>query len=138
MATFNSSEYGWCDISVVFGGRIIEGITEIEYTEKREKDKLYGRGCKPHKVLRGNYDYEGKIILWQSELEAMTRDAPDKDVLKLNFEIVVSYAPEDGGQMVTDICKSVELTEVKKGMKQGDKNMLVELPIIFLDVKRQQ
>ena len=138
MALFSSSEYGWCDISVVFGGRILEGITEVEYTEKREKDKLYGRGSKPHKILRGNYDYDGKVTLWQSELEAMTRDAPDNDILKLNFEIVIAYIPHDGGQIVVDILKSVEITELKKGMKQGDKNMLVELPIVFLNVKRQQ
>lgn len=138
MAIIRSSEYAWSDLSVVFGGRIIEGIVDVEYVEKREKDKLYGRGAKPHKMLRGNYDYEGKITLWQSELEAMTRDAPGKDVLKLNFDIVFAYVPHDGGQVVTDILTSVELTEVKKALKQGDKNMLVELPIVFLDVKRQQ
>jgi hypothetical protein len=31
-----------------------------------------------------------------------------------------------------------EKTEYKKAMKQGDKNMLIELPFIFLDVKPQQ
>ena len=138
MALFSSSEYAWPDLSIVFGGRIIEGITELEYGEKQEKDKLYGRGNKPHKILRGNKDYEGKVTLWQSELEAMTRDAPDNDILKLNFEIVIAYVPHDGGQTVIDILKSVEFTEVKKAFKQGDKNMLVELPIVFLDVKRQQ
>lgn len=138
MATIKSSEYAWSDLSAVFGGRIIEGITEVEYTEKREKDKLYGRGAKPHKILRGNYDFDGKITLWQSELEAMTRDAPGNDILKLNFDIVLSYVPHDGGQVVVDILQSCEFTEVKKALKQGDKNMLVELPIVFLDVKRQQ
>lgn len=41
-------------------------------------------------------------------------------------------------QIVTDILKGVQFTETKKAMKQGDKNMIVELPIILLDVKRQQ
>ena len=68
----------------------------------------------------------------------MTRDSQNNDVLSLNFDVVIAYVPKGGGQVVTDILKSVEVTEVKKGMKQGDKNMLVELPIIFLDVKRQQ
>jgi len=138
MGTFSSAQYAWSDLTIVFGGKILEGITEVEYTEKQEKDKLYGRGNKPHKVLRGNKDFDGKLTLWQSELEAMTKDAPDNDILKLNFEIVASYVPHDGGQIVVDILKSVEITEVKKGFKQGDKNMLVELPIVFLDVKRQQ
>ena len=82
--------------------------------------------------------YEGKISIWQSELEAMTRDATNKNILALSFDIVVAYVPNDGGQIVTDILKGVEFTEVKKGMNQGDKNMIVELPILFIDVKRQQ
>jgi hypothetical protein len=137
MATFDSKQYAWCDISIAFGGRILIGVTEVEYTEKREKDLLYGRGCKPHGIVSGNRSYEGKISLWQSELEAMTRDAPSNDILELSFDLVVSYVPLDGGQIVTDILRHVEFTEVKKGMKQGDKNMIVELPIIFIDVDRQ-
>ena len=137
MATFDSKQYAWCDISIAFGGRILIGVTEVEYTEKREKDFLYGRGCRPHGVVAGNRSYEGKISLWQSELEAMTRDALSNDILGLSFDLVVSYVPLDGGQIVTDILRHVEFTEVKKGMKQGDKNMIVELPIIFIDVNRQ-
>ena len=67
----------------------------------------------------------------------MTRDAPNNDILSLSFDLVASYVPLDGGQIVTDILKHVEFTEVKKGMKQGDKNMIMELPIIFTDVIRQ-
>ena len=136
--TFSSKQYSWCDLSVVIGGRILEGITSLEYTEKKEKDYLYGRGCKPHAIVGGNRSNEGKMTVWQSELEAMTRDAPDKDILLLEFNIVATYAPSDGGQIVTDILKYAQITEVKKGLNQGDKNMLVELPILFTDVKRQQ
>ncbi len=138
MATFSSKQYSWCDMSVVFGGRIIEGITAVEYTEKKEKDFLYGRGCKPHSIVGGNRSFEGKLTLWQSELEAMTRDASSNDVLALEFDVTISYVPSDGGQIVTDILKNVQFTEVKKGMNQGDKNALIELPVIFTDVKRQQ
>lgn len=138
MATFSSKQYSWCDLTIAFGGRIIEGITEVEYTEKKEKDYLYGRGCKPHSITGGNASYDGKISIWQSELEAMTRDAKNKNILSLEFDIVITYVPMDGGQIVTDILKNVQFNEVKKGMKQGDKNMIVELPILFTDVKRQQ
>lgn len=138
MATFTSKQYSWCDISVAFGGRILEGITEVEYTEKVEKELLYGRGCKPHNIVRGNSSFEGKLSIWQSELEAMTRDATNKNILGLEFDVVIAYVPNDGGQIVTDILKNVQFTEVKKAMKQGDKNMVVELPILFTDVKRQE
>lgn len=137
MSTFSSKQYAWCSISVALGGRILNGITEVEYTEKQEKEPLYGRGCRPHGIVSGNRSYEGKISIWQSELEAMTRDAKNKDILSLNFDLVIAYVPKDGGQIVTDILKGVEFSEVKKAMKQGDKNMIVELPIIFIDVERQ-
>lgn len=138
MSTFSSKQYAWPDLSISIGGRILEGITEVEYTVKQEKDTLRGRGNKPHKITRGNKSYEGKITIWQSELEAMVQDAPNKDILDLNFDVIVSYVPEDGGQSVIDVLSGCEFTETKKGMKQGDKNMLIELPIIFLDVKPQQ
>lgn len=138
MATFSSKQFAWCDITIAFGGRILEGITEVEYSKSKEKDYLYGRGCKPHAIVGGNVSYEGKLKLWQSELEAMTRDAVDNDILKLRFDIAVTYIPKDGGQMVTDLLKDVEFKEVRKGIAQGDKNMEVELPIMFLDLKPQQ
>ena len=138
MSTFSSKQYAWSDLSISIGGRILEGITEVEYTVKQEKDTLRGRGNKPHKITRGNKSYEGKITIWQSELESMIQDAPGKDILNLNFDVIVSYVPEDGGQSVTDVLSGCEFTETKKGMKQGDKNMQIELPIMFLDVKPQQ
>lgn len=138
MSTFSSKQYAWSDVSISIGGRIIEGITEVEYTVKQEKETLRGRGNNPHKVTRGNKSYEGKITIWQSELEAMVLSAPNFDILDLNFDVIVSYVPSDGGKTVIDVLSGCEFTETKKSMKQGDKNMVVELPIVFLGVKAQQ
>jgi len=137
MAT-NTQQYSWADVNVVMGGRLVTGITGVEYNEKSEKKPLYGRGNKPHAIVSGNREYEGKITLWQSELEAMTRDAENKDVLSLCFNITIAYVPEDGGQIVTDLLMDCEITEIPKAMNQGDTNMLIELPITFTNVKRQQ
>jgi hypothetical protein len=136
--TVSSKQYSWNDISISIGGRIIEGATDLEYVVKQEKTVLRGRGPKGHKILRGDKDYEGKITLWQSEVEAMIKDAPNKDILSLGFEIIWAFAPTDGGETVIDVLTSVEVKEYKKAMKQGDTNMLIELPIIFLDIKHQQ
>ena len=138
MSTISSEQYGWNEISIVIGGRIAEEATDIEYSVKQEKDVLRGRGNKPHRVIRGNIDYEGKLTLWQSAVEAMIKDAPNKNILALKFDIIWSFAPIDGGETVTDVLVGCEIKEYKKGMKQGDKNMLIELPFIFLDIKHQQ
>ena len=138
MSDYSSKNYDWNDISIAVGGRIIEGVEDIEYTKKQDKGVLRGRGGKAHKITRGNKDFEGKITLWQSEVEAMIKDAPNKDLLSLSFDIIWSFVPDDGGATVTDVLTTCEITEYKKAMKQGDKNMLIELPFIFLDVKPQQ
>lgn len=135
---YSSKNYSWNDISIALSGRIVEGVDNIEYTYKQDKGVLRGRGGKGHKITRGNKDYEGKITLWQSEVEAMIKGAPNKDILSLNFDVIWSFTPDDGGANVTDVLVSCEFTDLKKAMKQGDKNMLIELPFIFLDVKPQQ
>ncbi|GGG47046.1 hypothetical protein [Epilithonimonas arachidiradicis] len=132
--TFDSKQYSWSDVSISLGGRIVTGVTSVEYSRKQEKSILRGRGSKGHKIVRGNEDFEGKITIWQSEFEAMTRDAPGKNHLRLEFDLTIAYVPEDGGQTVTDTCKTCEFTEGKKTFNQGDGNMLVELPFIFLDL----
>jgi len=134
----SSKQYSWNDISVAIGGQVLEGVTDIEYTRKQEKDLLRGRGNKAHGITKGNIDVEGKMTLWQSLIEEMIAEAPNKDILKLEFDIIWSFVPEDGGTTVTDIIKTVQIKEYKKGMKQGDKNMLVELPFMALDVLSQQ
>lgn len=138
MRTYTSDQYSWSEVTIAYGGRILEGVTGVEYSEKQEKDYLYGRGAKPLRILRGNKTYEGKLKIWQSELEAMTRDAPNKNILELSFNVTIAYVPSGGGQTVIDILKGVEISEIPKAINQGDKNQIVELPIIFLDISRQQ
>lgn len=138
MSNYSSKNYSWNDISIAFGGRIIEGVDEVEYTAKQEKTVLRGRGNIGHKIVRGSKEFEGKIVLWQSEVEAMIKDAPNNDILALNFDVIWNFTPNDGGPTVTDVLRSCEVKEYKKGMKQGDANMLVELPIVFLEIKHQQ
>ncbi|WP_029985596.1 hypothetical protein [Pedobacter jeongneungensis] len=135
---FGSKQYSWSDVSIAIGGKIINGVTEVEYTVKKEKEALYGRGSDPHAILSGKNTYEGKLGIWQSELESLVQSAPNRDVLSLKFDVVITYVPEDGGAIVVDILKNVEFTEVKKAMKQGDKNMVVEMPIVFTKIKTQQ
>jgi hypothetical protein len=133
-----SKQYNWSEYSVAYGGRVLEGVTGFENTTKQEKDFLYGRGNKPHQVLRGNKSFEGRLKIWQSELERMIADAPNNDVLKLKFNLTEAFVPEDGGQTVINTYVDMEITEVPRAFNQGDKNMIIELPVIYLDVKVQQ
>jgi hypothetical protein len=88
---------------------------------------------------RGNKSYEGQIVLLQSELEALKAAAgPGNDLTDIPpFDIVVAYIPRQGGtQIITDIIKHVEFTEVEKSINQGDKFMEVTLPFVALDIEK--
>lgn len=135
---FNSEEYAWIDIQVVMQGRNVAGLTGIRYKETQTKTNIYAKGKKPYARTRGNKEYEGSIKILQSELEALTKQVGKKGG-SINdlppFDIAVAYAPELGGNIVTDIIKGAEFNEVEKGMDQNDPFMEIELPLIIGDIQ---
>lgn len=135
MDIFNSKEYEWSDITAIVAGRPVTKIRAISYVKKQEKEALYAKGNKPHSIQRGNKSYETSLTLLQSELEAIEA-ASGGDVLDASFNVIVSYGnPSKGDVIKTDLIEGNEITEVPKGMKQGDKFSEHELPGIALNIK---
>ena len=135
MDIFNSKEYEWSDITAIVAGRPVTKIRAISYVKKQEKEALYAKGNKPHSIQRGNKSYETSLTLLQSELEAIEA-ASGGDVLDASCNVVVSYGnPSKGDVIKTDLIEGNEITEVPKGMNQGDKFSEHELPGIALNIK---
>lgn len=135
MDIFNSKEYEWSDITAIVAGRPVTKIRAISYVKKQEKEALYAKGNKPHSIQRGNKSYETSLTLLQSELEDIEA-ASGGDVLDASFNVVVSYGnPSKGDVLKTDLIEGNEITEVPKGMNQGDKFSEHELPGIALNIK---
>lgn len=129
-------EYAWVDIKVVILGRIVGGLRGIEYKVKQQMEALYASGRKARGIQRGKKEYEGTITLLQSELIALDRAAQEKgyeDITDISFDVVVSYIP-DNMVVTTDKILHVSITEIPRGMKEGDLQMEVALPFIALDV----
>lgn len=136
---FSTREFEWSNVNVVAFGRNITGIQGVSYSVKQEKEFIYGQGKEPRAIQSGNKSYEGEIKLLQSEVEALLLAAPNRDIMSLNFDIIVTYVPRvlDTGSLnlVTDVLKMCEISEVPKALSQGDKFMEIALPIIFLRIK---
>ena len=133
---FNSREYEWNDITVIVGGRDFTGIRGIKYSAKQEKEHLHGKGNEPLSIQKGNKTYDGEITLLQGELETMRTVSKKRTILDLQMDGVVCYGnPSEGDTMTTDFLKGMQFTEEPKEMKQGDKNMEITLPFIFLRLK---
>lgn len=137
MSDFNSKQFEWSDVSVGIGGKIIEGCSSVKYTKKRVKEALMGRGSKPHAIQRGNHEYEGELVLWQSEYTALENATTDGDILNAEFDITVAYTPADGGATKIQTLKSAQVKEAQEGLSQGDTHGQITLPIIFRDIKLQ-
>ena len=118
----NTREYEWSDVSVVLAGRNVTGIRGVSYNSDQEKEALYAKGNKPHGIQRGNKSYTGSIRLLQSEYDALNA-AAGGDALNVSFNIIE-----------TDLLVGAEITSKPKSLKQNDKFMEIELPLIMLDV----
>ena len=133
----DTREYEWNDITVIAGGRDFTGIRGIKYGAKQEKELLHGKGNEPLSIQKGNKTYDGEITLLQSELETMRAVSKSNSILDLQMDGVVCYGnPSAGDVMITDYLQGMQFTEEPKEMKQGDKNMEITLPFIFLRLKK--
>lgn len=142
MTIINGRQYEFADVSLVLGGRDVCGLRGIKYSEKQEKEVLYGKGNKPLSVQKGNFSYEGEISLTQSELETLKVLARTQtgrsSIMGLNLNAVVCYGnPAQGDVMITDWLFGIQFTEDAKELKQGDKFMEVRLPFICTDIEYQ-
>jgi hypothetical protein len=134
---FDSREYEWSDITIVLAGGVVIAAREIQYTEKQEKELAYAKGNQPHTIQKGNFAYEGSLKVLQSDYEALVAKGKGT-VLNIEADIICAYGnPVNGDVVLTDRISKLQFTEIKKGMKQGDKFMEVELPFIFLRLHNQ-
>lgn len=131
----NGREYEWADVTVVGAGRDILGVLGVEYSEKQEKEALYGKGNKATGIQKGNKSCEGTLKVRQSELEGLEDLSPSHSVLDLQINLAVSYGdPSTGAPMRTDVLYNVQFTEQKKSINQGDKKQEIDLPFIGTDI----
>lgn len=130
-------EYSGKDCKVAMLGREVAAIS-IKYSAKQDKKDMYVLGkSTPHAEIVGRKEFEGEIVLPQSEFEALVRSLPaGQDVLDIApFDIVVLYLDEATGLAVTDILEGCSFKEYEKEMKNEDDMMEISLPLRISNIK---
>lgn len=127
----NGRTYDWGDVNVLIAGVPVTGIVAIDYGDKQEKKDNYGAGRYPVSRSRGKITTSAKITLDMKEVEAIQSRSRDGRLQTIDpFKITVSYIPDNGTGIVTDILNNVEFLSNDRKWKTGDTNQDVELDLI--------
>jgi len=131
----NGQEYAWEDIQIAVEGNSqpLTNVLGVEYASKRKHENLMGAGSEPVGMGRGNKDYEASITMRLGEVLKL-QEAWGGDITKKVFTVTVAFANE-GGKQTVDQLLYCRINELKKGMKQGDTSMEVELPLTIAGIK---
>lgn len=134
----NGQMYGWADVKVNIGSTLLTGITAVSYSESQTIDKVYGAGRYPIGYGKGRIEPSASLTLYQEELIALQKAAPNGRLQDLApFDIVVSYLPEDG-VIVTDVIKGCKFNENKREVAEGDTSVKVECELTCMQIKFNQ
>ena len=86
----NGMLYSWADIVAAISGVPVTGITGIEYGDDQDVVNKYGAGRHPVGRAKGRITPSAKITLYQEEVEALQRQAPNgrlQDIAPLQLPI---------------------------------------------------
>lgn len=120
----------WADIVTLIGGVPVTGIVGVEYGDEQEVVNKYGAGRHPVGRAKGRIIPNGKLILYQEEVQALQAQAPNGRLQDLPpFDIIVQYIP-DSGLIVTDKIRNCQFSGNSRKWKEGDTGQEVELPIV--------
>ncbi len=133
----NQKEYAYGDIKVFILGAFVLGLKGIEYSTEKVKEHNYGAGREPRGIQHGKRTPKGTLTTTQSDLEALNRAARAKgykDLLDVDIDVVVSYAPEYSDVITVDVIEGASFSEMPKGMKEGDMSSTHALPFLALNI----
>lgn len=126
----NGMLYSWADIVSTISGVPVTGITGIEYGDDQEVVNKYGAGRHPVGRAKGRITPSAKITLYQEEVEALQRQAPNGRLQDIApFDITVTYIP-DSGIVTVDKIRNCQFKANSRKWKEGDTGQEVELELV--------
>ena len=132
----NGIEYSWGDIVCLINGSMVTGITGIEYSDDQEVTENYGAGRYPVSRSKGRITCTGKVTLYASEVNALTKLTSNGRLQDLAaFDITVSYVPDEGGVVVTDKLRNCQFKKNSRSWSEGDTNEAVDLDLAISHIE---
>lgn len=140
----NGRNYDWEDVQIFLNGVAQPEVVDINYSDEKERELLYGAGSAPIGVGNGNYKASGDITIKRASFDELcaVAKAAGKTIYDFKpFIIVVSFGAKvlnEGSSFVdttyspinTDTLVNVMFTKRTYGTKQNDKENTVKLELI--------
>jgi len=118
----NGQTYAWSNITLSLLNGIVQGVTNIDYSDSQEIDEVYGAGINPIGRGFGNYAAEATITLQMEELESIISVAPNGRLQDIqDFNIVVAYTPDAAAKVVTHKLMNCRFKNNGRTVAQNDK-----------------
>lgn len=138
LAFFDTSECGWADVRVHANGVRIRKIRGIKFGVKVDKEWLYAEGVDPFEIKSGNKEFPAELKLLKGacdDLNDAAVAAGGDDATDISLDITISFRPKGSRKVRVYTLRGFEITEFNYEMMQGDKQMEVTLPAMFLGLK---
>ena len=130
-ALINGINYSWANITWIWLGNPVFGITKIKYTRKQKKENNYGAQVDPISRGYGNVEPEASVELYQDEWRNIIRASPSKDPFLIPpFNIQVLFGQINGLDIDKDTLLACEFTEDGFDASQGATKLLISVPLI--------
>ena len=121
---------GWLNQSTELFGRVLEGITAVEYSDTQKMEQAYGAGRFPVGYTKGNFETKASITIYKDELIALQAALPEGMRLQdiPPFPIIVNF--EQGDTVFKDIINNCIITGNQTALKQGEGKIEVQLELL--------
>lgn len=135
-----TSEFAWSHTTVKVLGATLIGIDGWGFNKKFDKEALYGAGNDPIDIQPGNKSYDGNLDLKKYEVDKLNDAALTAgydDITEVPHEaitITTSFKKTKADKTRTIVATGVAFSSLPQAMKQGDKQMQVNLPFIAIKI----
>ncbi|MBI1228216.1 MAG: hypothetical protein GC192_23485 [Bacteroidetes bacterium] len=131
----NQERFSPADVNVTFFGRIVPGVSQIDYKEAQDVEEVMVVGNRNAAGwTSGNFKYSGEIVLLEEEYLGL-KLAAGGSILKLKpFPITITKVKD--GLVLKETLVNVKFTESGTSVQGGSVSALQRrLPIKFFDLK---
>lgn len=128
----------WADLEVAIDGAGVTKLEGIRFKVSRDLAHLFGEGDEALDIQAGNKTRTGQIKLLVGSVDKMNLAAiaaGADDLTDIEWAFTLHWKPRGNRAPKFVTLTGVRISEFEEGMDQGDKQMVVTMPFLFLSAK---